>query len=282
MKLHQQHLDRSSDRRSIPAARKKRIRKSIPSDRLMVVDAGGFAEGMRHWEHISSAAWARIGIGSLLPADLRRVVYVDADTFTRADLTFLFNQRLDGKVLAACVERPMPTHRARHLWGKLERPDLDYGAECPVPEVISYFNSGVLTIDLDRWRESGVESRVVRSASTLPPSYLLLDQDVLNTVLWDDWLLIDWKQWNWPGYYKDPLAWETNIVHFISTPKPWVGYPLGAPFAREYVRAAAEIGWNPKPKRERIKSGLVEALLPHSIVVRRKRISRALRSRLPS
>ena len=121
--------------------------------------------------------------------------------------------------------------------------------------MISYFNSGVLTIDLDRWRESEVESRVIRCASTLPPSYILLDQDVLNTVLWDDWLLIDWKQWNWPGYYKDPLAWETHIVHFTGTPKPWNQYPLGAPFAREYRKAAAGVGWEIKPRRERIKSG---------------------------
>ena len=99
--------------------------------------------------------------------------------------------------------------------------------------------------------------------------------DALNTVLWDDWLLIDWKQWNWSGYYKDPLAWETHIVHFTGTPKPWNQYPLGAPFAREYRKAAAGVGWEIKPRRERIKSGLIEAVVPYSLVMRRKMIARA-------
>ena len=258
---------------------KKGIYKTISSDRLMVVDAGGFVEGKRDREYVSSATWARIGIGSLLPPDVRRVVYVDADTLTRMDLTPLFNQPLDGKLLAACVDQPMPTHRARHLWGQTSHPDFDYGAECPVPEVMSYFNAGVLAIDLGRWRETAVESRVVDFVSSLPRSYLMLDQDVLNTLFWDDWLPIDWKLWNWPGFFKDSRAWESHIVHFISSPKPWVAYPMGAPFAREYAKAAAEVSWYPKPRRQRIKSGLIETVLPHSIVVRRKRISQSVRSR---
>ena len=87
----------------------------------------------------------------------------------------------------------MPTHQARHLWGLSVHPELDYMADCPVADVVSYFNSGVLVIDLDRWRGTDVESRIIDYASTLPDSYLLLDQDTLNTVLWDDWLLLDWK-----------------------------------------------------------------------------------------
>ena len=51
-----------------------RIRKSIPSDRLMVVDADEYATSMPPWRHVSNATWARIGIGALLPPDIERAV----------------------------------------------------------------------------------------------------------------------------------------------------------------------------------------------------------------
>ena len=59
---------------------RKQLRELIPPNRLTIVDAGQYAAGMREWRYISSAAWGRIGMGSLLPSEIRRVVYLDADT----------------------------------------------------------------------------------------------------------------------------------------------------------------------------------------------------------
>ena len=150
-------------------------------------------------------------------------------------------------MLGACVEKATPTHRARHLWGKEIHPEHDYAAACPVPDVAAYFNSGVLAIDLDAWREADVESRIVDYASRLPSAYVLPDQDTLNILLWEEWFLLDWKRWNWPGYVMDRLAWETHGVHFTGPTKPWIGDPLGVPFSREYRRAAKNVGWRPRP-----------------------------------
>lgn len=261
---------------------RRRIEALLPSNRLTIVDPGDYAAGMREWRWVSAAAWGRIGIASLLPSEIRRVVYLDADTMTRKDLTPLFDLDLEGKILGACPDFPDSTHRARHLWGKSQVPELDYSSDCPVPDVSAYFNSGVLSIDLDRWRKTDVESRVIDFASTLPASYILPDQDALNTVLWSDWLPLDWRQWNWPGYVLDRLAWETHLVHFKGPTKPWIVDPLGAPFSREYRRAASGVGWNLHPRRYRIKSGMLEAILPYSVVLRRVRIAKAVRGRLPS
>ncbi len=261
---------------------RRRIAGLIPSERLMLVDADEYATGMPEWRYVSSAAWARIGIGALLSPDIERVVYLDADTFTRRDLTPLFDLDLEGKILGACADFPDSTHRARHLWGKSQEPELDYSSDCPVPDVAAYFNSGVLTIDLDRWRKTDVESRVIGFASALPPSYILPDQDALNTVLWSEWLPLVWRQWNWPGYVLDRLAWETHVVHFNGPTKPWIADPLGAPFSREYRRAASRVGWNLHPRRYRIKSGILETILPYWVVLRRVRIAQAIRGRLPS
>ena len=136
-----------------------------------------------------------------------------------------------------------------------------------------------MSIDLGRWRHADVESLVFTIGQALPLSFNLLDQDAINSALFDQWLLMDWRQWNWPGYLKDELAWDANIVHFVSSPKPWVSSPLGAPFNLEYRKAARGLGWKLSPGRIRVQSGLIETLLPYSLVVRRKRISRFVRER---
>ena len=253
------------------------IENTTPPARTTVHDAANLAGGLPEWKHISNAAWARVGLGSLLGEDVERVVYVDADSYTRGSLEPLFSLDLEGRTLAACIERPLPTHRARHEWGHEQDPRYDYGSESSVPDVYSYFNSGVMAIDLARWRERDVESRVLQVAAQLPPSFFLLDQDAMNEVLADDWLPVDWRLWNWPGFLKLPDAWDAHVVHFVSSPKPWVSHPLGAPFAGEYRDAANQIGWTIDAKTARVKSGLIELVAPYSLVLRRKRIARSIR-----
>lgn len=255
------------------------IEEAISDDRLAVLDAASLAQGMPSWRHISNAAWARVGIASLLPRTVRRVVYVDADTMTRGDLTPLFEMSLDGKVLAASIERPMPTHWDRHLYGKSVTPSWDYASETSAPWTYCYFNSGVMSVDLEAWRAADVETRVFEVAADLPTSFSLLDQDALNSVLFDDWHLIDWKTWNWPAYLKHEDAWRARVAHFIASPKPWVASPLGAPFNLEYLRAARGLGWKLSPGRVRVVSGLIETVTPNALVMRRKRIARAVRRR---
>lgn len=253
------------------------IEEKTPGNRTVILHAADLTGGMPEWEHISSAAWARVGMASLLPDEVERVVYVDGDSFTRGSLESLFELDLEGRTIGACIDRPMPTHRARHEWGREEDPRHDYGADSPVPDVFAYFNTGMLVIDLNAWKEREVERRVMSIAADLPSSYFLLDQDAMNQVLSDDWFLLDWRKWNWPGFLKAPEAWDAHVIHFISSPKPWVSQPMGAPFAREYRRAARSIGWDFDAATERRKSGLIELVTPYSLVVRRKRISRRIR-----
>lgn len=253
------------------------IEAHTPPDRTEVLDAAQLTAGLPNWRHLSSAAWARVGIASLLPDEVERIVYVDADSFTRRSIAGLFEMDLRGRTIAACIDPFMPTHRARHEWGSTQESGHTYRSDTSLPASQTYFNSGVLSIDLKAWRERTVEERILEVAGRLPGSYFLLDQDVMNQVLSDDWFPLDWRQWNWPGYLKAPEAWDAHVTHFLSSPKPWVSRPLGAPFNREYSKAAARVGWALQPETERFKSGIIEMITPHSLVVRRKRIARAIR-----
>lgn len=251
------------------------VRATVDADRLTLIDASQFAHSLP--ARFVPAAWARLGIHELLAEDFDRLVYLDADTLTRRTLDPLFEVDLAGRVLAACVEPATISHRGRHEWGQETSPDLDYSRECPVAPVAAYFNSGVLVIDMKRWRDTEAGPRLLDVGRHIPASYLLPDQDVLNTVLWDEWLPIDWRRWNWPGLMLDRNSWEAHVVHFLGPTKPWVDQPWGAPFNREYRQAAAAIGWDIEPNRFRLKAGAIETLLPYSIVLRRHRIGAALR-----
>jgi lipopolysaccharide biosynthesis glycosyltransferase len=252
------------------------IERTLPNDRTTIIEAGPFSHSLP--PKLVPAMWARLGLAELLAPQLERVVYLDADTLTRRSLTPLFDEDLEGRVLGACVHSE-PSHQARHDHAASTHPGLDYLSECPVAPVAAYFNSGVLAIDMRRWRSSEVGLRLVEFGRRLPDSYIYPDQDVLNTVLWDEWLPLDGARWYWPGLKLDRYAWETHVAHFLGPTKPWVSQPLGAPFNREYRQAAEAIGWVIDPGRYRVKAGLIETFLPYSLVLRRHRIGGAIRRR---
>ena len=66
----------------------------------------------------------------------------------------------------------------------------------------SYFNAGVLLINLDYWREHKVDKQCVKYFQTYPERILFNDQDLLNVVLHKDKVFVPLK-WNMQdGFYR--------------------------------------------------------------------------------
>jgi lipopolysaccharide biosynthesis glycosyltransferase len=114
------------------------------------------------------ATWYRIFLPELL-ADVDRILYLDSDLIALADLGPLWETDLDDVYLAA-VTNVLEPHYAERL--------RDAGFD---PR--SYFNAGVMLLNLDRMRRDGCSEALraygVEHASTL----VLRDQDALNAVL---------------------------------------------------------------------------------------------------
>lgn len=192
-------------------------------------------------------AWSRIFLPDLLPGETR-VIYGDIDTLACRDLMELYRVDLGGKALGAVLEHY--SHEGSHFNGRLGIPQTSPG----------YFNSGVLVMDLARFREKNLTERIVRYAAAYEDALTCPDQDALNGALHDEVTPLHPK-WNWhDGLSRGILrnnprqklwrgsrprqaveaALYPGILHYMGPHKPWrYNYRMEGP---RYLRALRASG----------------------------------------
>lgn len=173
-------------------------------------------------------------IGTLLPAHVRRCIYLDGDTLVRGDLRELWSTDLGDAVVGAALDYFLPrTGDAIAPWREL---GID-------PEA-RYFNSGVMLIDLDAWRAGDVGMRALRtcvryrdhlSAQGKWPQH---DQFGLNAVLQNRWQQIS-QDWN---YLSEMPPREPHVVHYCGGGKP-ASATCQATFASWFRDTLARTAW---------------------------------------
>lgn len=202
--------------------------------------------------HITPAAYLRLVLGAVLPADLRRVLYLDCDILVRRPLDELWTIDLQGRVLAA-VAAPNESDNCHRL-----RLDPEQG----------YFNSGVLLIDLCRYRAFGIHDQGLQFVRSHPERIRWHDQDVLNHLLRDQWLPVS-DCWNatTPWWLQsgdalradlDPHAPDRHLpfvpalIHFTGGGwyKPW-NFLCLHPHRHAYRELARQTPWRHIPLLER-------------------------------
>lgn len=166
--------------------------------------------------HISSTTYARLLITNILPEDISRVLYLDADILVLDDLSPVCEMDLDNAVVGAVVDERLSTHI------KMGNTSL---AGMPLPRVQDYFNAGVLLIDLAKWRTERIPEKALEYLELYPHS-AFSDQDALNFACDSAWKKLD-PRWN---YYqidlKKPVSdlsggQRPGIIHFQGCLKPW-------------------------------------------------------------
>lgn len=132
------------------------------------VDESQFQElGMQlDTQRWSLAAFARLLIPDLLP-DLDRVLYLDCDTMIQDTLRPLWETEL-GDYSCAAVAEPMSVGHKRNIHQKKED---------------AYFNSGVMLIDLEKWRDMNATVHFFTCIANHKGHVPYVDQGVLNEVL---------------------------------------------------------------------------------------------------
>lgn len=187
-------------------------------------------------------AAAPLLLPELLPADLARVLFLDADMLVLDDLGPLWTLDLAGRALAAAVDPAIPLcHSPR---------GVPRAAAHGIPAHAPYFNAGVMLLDLDAWRGRGIADRAFRYVGDLGSRVDFLHQQALNATAWDDWKRLD-QRWNVPatgGRWFDatPAAAVAapGIVHFAGRMKPWrmrIAGRFAAPYARALSRVAGRL-----------------------------------------
>lgn len=133
---------------------------------------------------LSRAIYYRLDIANILPEEVRKVIYLDADLLVYSDITELWEFDMGGCPVAAVPD--LGIMASARLVAQKEK-------LVGIPKGSDYFNSGVLLLDLDRWRKNNFAKKVIELASN--NKYPNHDQDVLNLFFLEQWKVIPQK-WN--------------------------------------------------------------------------------------
>lgn len=164
----------------------------------------------------------RIFASMLLPADLERILYLDADTLVINPLEELYQMEFDGKYILAC------TH-IRRVLNKINRVRLGIREERP------YINSGVMLMNLEELRKKQDFREVVNFVEEHKNVMTLPDQDIITGLYGDRIGLLDTMIYNLSdrmlviyntdlSHKKRDLQWVREhavVIHYYGKRKPW-------------------------------------------------------------
>lgn len=234
---------------------------------------GGFPSMSRYG---GVTAWFRLLLPRVLP-DVARVLYLDADLLILRPLRSLWEQDLAGRCLAAVTNPLLGADRRR------VRADLGL----PHPE--RYFNSGVMLMDLDVLRQTGLmlEAERIARARVVPTPWA--DQEPLNAALWAHRLDLH-PRWNvmnpcfdlparhlpWPLEQVREARTDPAIVHFIGPYKPW-HYRLRHRYATRYFEHLESTPWRGRPQEGRTPRHVLLRPLPPYLATRYEMTEYAVR-----
>ena len=165
--------------------------------------------------HLPKASALRLFIQDYLPKDIQKVIYLDGDIFATGNISELYKTDLQGFPVGAVQDPCMQQFLVAHL-------GLD---------VRTYFNAGVLLVDMELWRKLNVGKNAFERLRHNASQFPTFDQDALNLECRNKWLqlLTCWNllesQHTYMSVLRNP---ETvtiklkhrGILHFTHI-KPW-------------------------------------------------------------
>ncbi len=161
----------------------------------------------------SLSQYARLFVSSDLPGDIDRVLYLDCDIVIKKSIKELWNLGLHGKTIGALLDAFSSQYRAN--------------INLNVNDIM--FNSGVMLIDLRRWKEQKVEERLLRFIESKNGEIQQGDQGALNAVLSQDTYCFE------PRFNSVTIYHDFNYDEMMIYRKPPKGF-----YGRNEIRRAVE------------------------------------------
>lgn len=212
---------------SVRAETKRRVESSV-EDGVTIewIDLDGSSVENVPDSGLGSASLFRLLVGEVLPETVARVLYLDVDTLIEDDVQPLL--QADMCEMAAAVRSVhfpvVSTYGAIDNWPHL---GLDPRS--------AYFNSGVLLLDLVRWREEDIGQKALHHLRSPYSRGNLADQEALNVALAGRWEELE-PRWNvqtpfladnraihvwWSDEQISEARQRPAVVHYLDRPKPW-------------------------------------------------------------
>ncbi len=157
----------------------------------------------------------------ILPPELDRILYMDADIIVNGSLSEFYGQDFDGAYAAVVSDRFYFCDEVQAQKKKLGMSDGDI-----------YFNSGVILFNLKEFRNNISFEDITEFIAENREKLFYFDQDILNCLLKNHKKLCDSKN-NFQMYpFEENLTLShediinASVLHYTDRPKPWeVNYP---------------------------------------------------------
>ena len=197
----------------------------------------------------------RLFMAEVLPPDLNRVLYLDCDTVIVQSLKKLWTVDLRDCIAGAVME---PTIY------KEVKDSIGLGEKDP------YFNSGVLLIDLKKWREEEIQKKLLAFWKKKGGKLFASDQDVINGTLKGRILSLPPRYNFFTNYryfsyralvrashtYRSVTPAELRdakrhpfVIHYMGDERPWIAWNLNH-YRRAYEIYLAKTPWAGTPKEK--------------------------------
>jgi lipopolysaccharide biosynthesis glycosyltransferase len=189
--------------------------------------------------HLTFAIYLRLFMTEYLDLSINKILYLDSDIIVCSNILELWSLPLGDAYIGA----------AREPYNRWQREPLGFS-----PTDL-YVNSGVMLVNLERWRADRVLPRLLEFAQNNKEIIHSPDQDTINSVFRGRICDIGY-QWNWQALFPrftpaelgldhetfSALRRAPKLVHFTSPYKPWF-YRWQPHYKDMYYKYLAHTPW---------------------------------------
>lgn len=195
---------------------------------------------------------SRLFLGRYLPEEIECILYLDCDIIINGSIKELETISLGRNLIAAVPELYMPTEKKALLGLQKEE---------------TYYNSGVLLINLTLWRCEKIEKDFMKYCHLMNGKLLYIDQDILNHCCKGRILTLSHTYnlstnlFYFPRYFMKRLqpAYDTSsakkyarilsspaIIHYAGDERPWIAGNRNK-YRRQYEYYYRKSPWRKEP-----------------------------------
>lgn len=176
--------------------------------------------------------YMRLFIPFFIPQGVDRVLYLDVDMIALNDISTLWQTDMEDNVIAAVLDPNVRTFN--NSWGGV----FNY-ADLGLRGDTAYFNTGLLFIDLPKWRANNTTQKILDCIHQNKKFANFPDQYGLNIVLANQWKHLDGR-WN---HFATIDGEAPYIIHFVQRKPIYKTYSNNPAYRELFYKYLALTEW---------------------------------------
>lgn len=164
--------------------------------------------------------WYRVLLPNILPTNIHRILYLDADVIVKDNLQELFLLNMENKAIAGTID--------------IETFNIKTFERCGYEQEKRYICAGVMLMNLDFWRKHNLTEQIIEWGRINNDRIKFPDQDTINFLCRNDKVILPLRYgiqsafFTNDQFYQEPLAKELSdsinkpaIIHYAGC-APWI------------------------------------------------------------